>query len=269
MSAEDARQARGISAADSPADVYMRLKVNGMPTFALLDTGCENNICGRRLITNVELAETSQRLFTANGTPVTLLGQTVIKINVNSTSMEVAVVVSETIDELILGIPFLVEHNFWNFSSSQILIDGKCMRLCNRPGRCSVRRIYDERDTVIPPASAMDVPVVITRSSLRQSGELWAVEPKCMGDGVVAARTLDAGTADKAFLRVMNVGRRKYTVRRDKIIGAAEEVSLCNKFDSGQACGPAEATGREAGGVEAGCALPAETGSFCGRPVND
>jgi hypothetical protein len=39
MSAEDARQARGISAADSPADVCMRSKVNGMPTFALLDTG--------------------------------------------------------------------------------------------------------------------------------------------------------------------------------------------------------------------------------------
>lgn len=40
-------------------------------------------------------------------------------------------------------------------------------------------------------------------------------------------------------------------------------------FASGQACGPAEAVGREAGGVEAGYALPAETGSLNERPVND
>jgi hypothetical protein len=59
-------QARGISTAESPADVYLKVKLNGMITFALMDTGCENNICGRRLIPEVNLLPTSQRLFAAN-----------------------------------------------------------------------------------------------------------------------------------------------------------------------------------------------------------
>ena len=213
----DARQARGISATQSPADVYLRIKLNGSPTFALLDTGCEQNICGRRLIPDLELTESSQRLFAANGTPIALLGQTVIKINVNGMLSEVVVVVSEAIDELILGIPFLVDHNCcWNFASSQIVIDRRSVRLYIRACPCSVRRIYAERDVVIPPASAIEIHVLITRPNLKQSGDLWAVELKCLGDGVLTARTLVAGSSGRSFLRVMNISENKCTIRRGK-----------------------------------------------------
>jgi hypothetical protein len=37
-------QARGITALESPADVYLKVKLNGRMTFALMDTGCEKII---------------------------------------------------------------------------------------------------------------------------------------------------------------------------------------------------------------------------------
>jgi hypothetical protein len=148
------------------------VKLNGVPISALLHTGCEHNFCGRRLIPDVSLDETSQRLFAANGTPVSLLGQTTIRIIVSGIFITVDVVVSDAIDELILGIPFLVQnHCFGDFTTSQVTIRGKTARLHDRPGRGKVRRVNAGRDVAILPSSVMDVPVIVTRPTLRQAGE--------------------------------------------------------------------------------------------------
>jgi hypothetical protein len=74
------------------------------------------------------------------------------------------VVVSEAVDELILGVPFLRQHACqWDFETSRLSIDGRAARLQSRPSRNQVRRIYAERDVMIPPNHAIDVPVSITR----------------------------------------------------------------------------------------------------------
>jgi hypothetical protein len=220
-------QARGITASESPADVYLKVKLNGRVTFALMDTGCENNICGRRLIPDVDLLPTSQRLFAASGTPVTLLGQTVLNINVNGVFISVEVVVSDAVDELILGLPFLRQHACqWNFETSHLSIDGKAARLQSRPSRNQVRRIYAQRDVRIPPNHAIDVPVLITRPKPRQSAEQWAIEPKRLGEGVLSARTLVSDDAVVASVIVMNRSDHRCRVRRGTFVGEAKAVSL-------------------------------------------
>jgi hypothetical protein len=50
--------------------------------------------------------------------------------------MSVDVVVSDAIDELILGLPFLVLHNCcWHFGAGQMSIVGRVARLHDRPSR--------------------------------------------------------------------------------------------------------------------------------------
>lgn len=107
-------------------------------------------------------------------------------------------------------------------------IRGKAARLHDRPGRAKVRRVYAERDVAIPPASVMDVPVIVTRPTLRQVGEQWAIQPKRLGDGIMGARTLIAEAADKALVRVMNLSESKCTVHRGRLIGEAEAALLCD-----------------------------------------
>jgi predicted aspartyl protease len=241
-------QARGITASESPAEVYLKVKLNGRVTFALIDTGCENNICSRRLIPDVDLLPTSQRLFAANGTPVTLLSQSALNINVNGVFISVEVVVSDAVDELILGVPFLRQHACqWNFETSHLSIDGKAARLQSRPSRNQVRRIYAQRDVRIPPNHAIDVPVLITRPNLRQSAKQWAIEPKRLGKGVLSARTIVSDNAAVASVFALNLSDRGCTVRRRTLIGEAEAVSL---EDATEISGPTDAKRSDDTGTE-------------------
>ena len=61
-----------------------------------------------------------------------------------------AVVVSEEVDDLILGIDWLGRHHCrWSFDQNLIEIDGRVVRLINRPRRSQVGRIYAVDNTVI------------------------------------------------------------------------------------------------------------------------
>jgi hypothetical protein len=52
------------------------------------------------------------------------------------------VAVTERIDELILGVPFLTQHNCcWNFGDNTIIIDGHQIRLYGKPRGNKVRRM--------------------------------------------------------------------------------------------------------------------------------
>jgi predicted aspartyl protease len=271
-------QARGISTAESPADVYLKVKLNGRITFALMDTGCENNICGRRLIPEVNLSPTSQRLFAANGTPVALVGQTVVNINVNGVLITVEVVVSEAVDELILGVPFLRQHACqWDFETSRLSIDGRAARLQSRPSRNQVRRIYAERDVMIPPNHAIEVPVSITRPNLKQSAEQWAIGPKRLGEGVLSARTLISDEAAATFVHAINFSDRRCTVRRGTLIGEAEAVSIVKADETGSdesgldgilGDGTVTETQTRADGVPAGRNCPTVAGHREERPAD-
>ena len=102
-----------------------------------------------------------------------------------------AVVVFEEVGDLILGIDWLGRHRcHWSFAQNLIEIDGRIVRLINRPRKSQLRRIYAVDNTVIPVGHAINVLVTMALSSLRQTSEDWAVEPRSLGTEVLAARTL-------------------------------------------------------------------------------
>jgi len=86
------------------ADVYLPVTIRSKRTLALLDTGCETSVVGRRLVPDANLEPTSNRLFAANGTVIPLLGQLDVNFTVNRHRISPKVVVSEALHELILGI---------------------------------------------------------------------------------------------------------------------------------------------------------------------
>ena len=164
------------------------------------------------------------------------------------------VVVSEEVDDLILGIYWLRRHRCrWSFAQNLIEIDGIVVRLISRPRQNMLRRIYAVDSTIIHAGHTTHVSVTMALSTLRQTSGDWAVEPRSLGTGILAARTLMRDEGRRSAIQVMNVSEDDFVLRRSEFIGEAEQVTAAVNE---------EAALRRAEGVEA-VATPTE------RPVEE
>ena len=159
-------------------DVYLALNLNGRGVYGLLDTGCDTSFISRRVIPNELLKPTTQKLFAANVTEISLIGEVELTMTMSGYEVTTAVVVSEEVDDLILSIDWLGCHRCrWSFARNVIEIDGEVVRLISRPRQNMQRMIYAVNSTVIPAGHTTNVPVTMALSSLRQTSGDWAVEP--------------------------------------------------------------------------------------------
>ena len=155
-------------------EVYLALRLNGRGVYGLLDMGCDTSVVSRRVIPNELLKPTTQKLYAVNGTEITMLGEVELTLKLADFEVTAAVVVSEEVDELILGIDWLGHHRCrWSFAQNLIEIDGRVVRLINRLRKSQLRRIYAVDNTVIPAGHAINVPVTMALSSLRQTSKDW------------------------------------------------------------------------------------------------
>ena len=84
--------------------MYLALKLHGRGVYGLLDTGCDASVISRRVVPNEPLKPTTQKLFSAIGTEITLLVEAELTMKLAGHEVTAAVVVSEEVDDLILGI---------------------------------------------------------------------------------------------------------------------------------------------------------------------
>ena len=117
-------------------EAYLEVKLGTKLILALLDSGCEQSVIGRNLIKKVPLNPTSEKLSTADGADIPLLGETTIEFTVSDCSTNCRVVVTDAITELILGIDWLQRIQcVWDFGSNSFVMKGTHGRLRCRPGK--------------------------------------------------------------------------------------------------------------------------------------
>ena len=122
-----------------------------------------------------------------------------------------AVVVFEEVNDLILGIDSLGSHRCrWSFAKNLIKIDEEVVRLISRPRQNMLRRIYAVDSTIIPAGHTTSVPVTMTLSTLRQASGDWAVEPRSLGTGLLAARTLMRDEGRRSTIQVTIVSEEDF-----------------------------------------------------------
>ena len=115
-----------VTAGRNGVDVYLALRLNGRGVYGLLDTGCDTSIISRRVIPNELLKPTTQKSFAANGMKIALLVEVELTMTMSGNEVTAAVVVSEEVDDLILGIDWLGRHRCrWSFAQNLIEIDGE------------------------------------------------------------------------------------------------------------------------------------------------
>ena len=82
--------------------------------------------------------------------------------------------VTEEVEELMLGIDWLSENNcHWLFDQAVVVIRGKSVPLRRRPSHAAVRRVYVREDLVVPPGVEAHIPVRMTWSSLNAPNADW------------------------------------------------------------------------------------------------
>ena len=95
-----------------------------------------------------------------------------------------------------------------------------------------LRRIYAVDSTIIPAGNTTNVPVTMALSPLRHASGDWAVEPRSLGTGILAARTLMRDEGRRSAIQVMNVSEDDFVLRRGEFIDEAEQVTAADNEEA-------------------------------------
>ena len=207
---------------------YLPVNYNGKEMSALLDTGCEVSIVGRRILpADIELSPPTKQLFAANRTRIPLVGSLDMEFKVHGDTYSITLAVTDTVDELILGIDWLTQNAAeWDIGRGELTLRGKRLSLQKRPITNHVRRVYSADTVHIPPMTQTDIPVKVTWPTLKPEESDWLVEPTTVDEGLIVARTLVSGEALDTAVRVINVSGREYVIQCDTELGKACQATV-------------------------------------------
>ena len=175
-----------------PTSVFWRDKQYN----ALLDSGCEVSAIGRRLLPkDIQMSPPESDLYAANRTKIPLLGRIKMDFTVEGGDRYSATLaVTNTLEELILGIDWLVEQDaHWRFSNGKLLLGGRWIKLQRRATADRVQKVYAAGPAIIPPMSEADVAMNVTWPTLHPVHGDWLVESNEFEGKLTVARTLVSG----------------------------------------------------------------------------
>ena len=208
-------------------EAYLEIFMGSRKTLALLDSGCEQSVIGRNLIRKIPLKPTNEKLCTADGTDIPLLGETTIELSVSGFRTSCRVVVTDAITEFILGIEWMKRNQcVWDFGSNSFTIHGYRGNLrCKNAGR-PVRRIVLQEEVVVPGLHTIDVPVLVTRSSLGHENQNWGVTTKIKHPDLVVANAIYGSSDVKSFCRIINTSDLPKRLKRGSELGKVEPMEI-------------------------------------------
>jgi len=142
----------GVVGSRRASDVYVKIRIAGRERSALLDTGFEKSCIARKYVAKAKLSPTSEKLYAVNGTEIPVSGLLEISFRVGGVATRSEFLVSEHIDEMMLGVDWLTADGCcWRFDRRTLTIGGREVNLFSRPARFTIRRIYVVEDTVVQP----------------------------------------------------------------------------------------------------------------------
>ena len=229
------------------SETYLDIDVMGAKMQCLVDSGCDHSIIPKSKVKEAKLSPAKIDLFAANGTKIPVLGQVRMQFTVNGLPLYADFCVTEDVDECILGYDWLRRNRcWWLFDKSVLVVDGKTVRLKNRPSRANVRRIYVRETVSVPAQTQINVPLRMPLSNLRAPASDWVTEAKEFRPGLLMGRTLLLDCDPFAAVQFVNLSDKTQRLCSGLFPGRAEPGFVVNQ--SGQAA-EAERAGAAVGGV--------------------
>ena len=140
-------------------EAYLEIEVNGRYYNCLLDTGSHVIIFPYTMVKGIKLHPPTTDLKAANGWSIPLLGETTVKVVRNGRTIKLQGVVTEHMDEVILGLTWLQEQvAVWDFKTGHQTIEGETHLLLDGEDAMICRRLVVQESIFIPARSQMDIP---------------------------------------------------------------------------------------------------------------
>jgi hypothetical protein len=164
-------------------------------------------------------------LNAANGTTIAVLGEIDTILELGSLQISVTCLVSEHVDEILLGLTFLEQNAcVWDFAKRNISIGGMQFKLIAHKPTYGVRRVVLQDDTRIQPRCQQAVLAKTVYSSLAQLTVNWATKPMELAAGVYLARAMVVDRPVDVPLQVINTTNPEVHLEKGLHLGGLEEV---------------------------------------------
>ena len=165
------------------------------------------------------------------------MGTVMVKFEVAGIPVHCRFLVSDAVDEPMLGIDWLEANNCaWDFVRGTIRVAGKEVALVNRPRRPAIRRVYVGENAVVPPRSQVNVrvPLAWTSYERKDNDTEWVLDPKQTSQDVVVARSLLPKDESRVFVRVVNLSDRPRNLQAESGLGSAYPAEVVDDRPSGR-----------------------------------
>ena len=193
---------------DRGMKAYLEVTVAGRHSVCLLDSGCELSMLPRRYVPNANQNPIDIKMYAANGTNIPVLGSVRISFTACGIPVSTTFLVSEAVDEPMLGLDWLTEnHCIWNYGDGILRIGEASIQLQTRPRRAAVRRVYVAEEITIPAGMVEDIPVALAWTNYERgvNNTEWVLEPKQVAPGLVLVRCILPTLEMATGVSVMNL----------------------------------------------------------------
>ena len=172
-----------------------------------------------------KLNPSTYELFTANKAPLRVIGDLDIAFTVDGHPMEASVSVSPDTEALLLGSDWLIRNQCqWDFAGGTIKMGDHELKTHKKSSVDTSCRVVVAERCVVPPRHEANVAVKVARVKAEKVEPVyWAVEPRELTPGVVAARTL-LSNSTCVLVRVLNYSDSQVALEPDSYFSCAEPV---------------------------------------------
>jgi hypothetical protein len=186
-SSDQTTQAKGARSTKSEHKVYAILSVAHKKVPCIIDTGCDKSMVPYDLVKHIRFKPSQHSMTAANGSRINILGERRITFDLNNVRLTMPMLISNDIDDAMLGIDFIVQHHCaTDFVRGILQVRGKRIDLHSRGKTLSCRRVILNQTVTIPPRTEMDIPIHVPLKNCTDRQDTWLVETKQICPGLLA-----------------------------------------------------------------------------------
>ena len=213
---------------------YMEIQTrSGTKITALVDTGCQFTCGPSKYFTHDTLSACETALITAGKIALKVKGCTYFTFTIGDQTITTEVIVSDDLDELLIGANTLTENkSVWDINSGMLTMNDVPIKLKTRQCKCNVRRIYIKETTVIPGNHVALVPVEIRVVNGYAEDSDWLLKNRKIRDGVYAARAILS--KDSVAVQVINLSDEEQKISGGISLGNAYATKVVDDFEQVQ-----------------------------------
>ena len=224
------RGSRGSRKIQDKANVYVKLTLFGKDVPCLVDTGSETTIIPKTLLEqfrHIEVRPPTTQVWATNGTEIQIEGETRIPFCQDNCCLWTTGLISEDIEEVMLGIDWLEENDcLWDFRTGRLTIKGRPAVTLSRRSHIKCRRVIVQEYQEIPPRSQVNVTSRVTMLSPREPATNLMVETRQLKPGLYVGRTLLEGEYRDQKVCMANTTSKPLIIPAGTYLGQAVSVKV-------------------------------------------